>query len=107
MPAKRSTGPWRCRRNSCHQSSRRPAKKASRRFLEFFAASIRNPNTRKAYMHAVGAFFAWCEERGLALEQIEPLVVASYIEKHPASAPRSSNTSRRSGACSIGWWSAK
>jgi hypothetical protein len=23
---------------------------ASRRFLEFFAASIRNPNTRKAYM---------------------------------------------------------
>src|ERR1039458_3247688 len=61
--------------------------KASGRFLEFFAASIRNPNTRKAYMHAVGAFFAWCEERGLALEQIEPLVVASYIEKHPASAP--------------------
>jgi len=28
-------------------------------------------------MHAVGAFFNWCDGRGLALEQIEPLVVAS------------------------------
>jgi site-specific recombinase XerD len=35
----------------------------------------------------VRAFFAWCETLGLSLHQIEPLVVASYIEKHPASAP--------------------
>lgn len=66
---------------------RAAGEKASRCFLEFFAASIRNPNTRKAYIHAVSAFFAWCETLGLSLRQIEPLVVASYIEKHPASAP--------------------
>ena len=66
---------------------RAAGEKASRRFLEFFAATIRNPNTRKAYMHAVGAFFAWCETLGLALHQIEPLAVASYIEQHPGSAP--------------------
>ena len=31
---------------------------ATRRFLEFFAATIRNRNTRIAYMTAVGRFFA-------------------------------------------------
>jgi hypothetical protein len=35
--------------------------RAARRFLEFFAATIRNKNTRTAYLHAVGRFFAWCE----------------------------------------------
>ncbi|MGH7022038.1 MAG: hypothetical protein ACREEB_00455, partial [Caulobacteraceae bacterium] len=39
---------------------------AQRRFLEFFAASIRNPNTRRAYSRAVGEFLAWCEGRGVA-----------------------------------------
>ena len=28
------------------------------RFLEFFAASIRNPNTRRSYGRAVGEFLA-------------------------------------------------
>lgn len=61
---------------------------ASRRFLEFFAATIRNPNTRAAYARALGQFFAWCEYRGVErLEQIEPIVVAAYIGKHPGSAP--------------------
>ena len=31
---------------------------AARRFLEFFAATIRNKNTRAAYLHAVTRFFA-------------------------------------------------
>ena len=31
---------------------------AARRFLEFFAATIRNRNTRMAYARAVGQFFA-------------------------------------------------
>jgi len=31
---------------------------ASLRFLDFFAANIRNPNTRAAYAVAVRAFFA-------------------------------------------------
>ena len=32
---------------------------AARRFLEFFAATIRNKNTRMAYYRAVVRFFAW------------------------------------------------
>jgi site-specific recombinase XerD len=55
---------------------------ATRRFLEFFAASIRNRNTRMAYLHAVGRFFAWCDRHRLGqLADIEPLHVAAYIEQ--------------------------
>ena len=61
--------------------------RASRRFLEFFTAHIRNKNTRAAYAHAVTRFFDWCEARGLALETIQPVHVAAYIEQHPASKP--------------------
>ncbi len=54
---------------------------ATRRFLEFFAATIRNRNTRTAYLHATGRFFAWCDRHQLgAIENIEPLHVAAYIE---------------------------
>jgi site-specific recombinase XerD len=54
---------------------------ATRRFLEFFAATIRNKNTRTAYLRAVGRFFAWCEHHQLGqLADIEPLHVAAYIE---------------------------
>ena len=53
---------------------------ARERFFEFFAAQIRNRNTRSAYLQAVHQFFAWCEERGLELRQIRPLHVAAYIE---------------------------
>lgn len=55
--------------------------RASKRFLEFFTANIRNPNTRLSYMRAVGPFLAWCEERGLELRQVEPIAVAAYIEQ--------------------------
>jgi hypothetical protein len=34
---------------------------AARRFLEFFAATIRNRNTRMAYYRAVKEFFAWVD----------------------------------------------
>ena len=55
--------------------------RATRRFLEFFAANIRNRNTRTAYMHAVGRFFAWCDQNQIGqLADIEPLHVAAYIE---------------------------
>ena len=54
---------------------------ASRRFLDFFAATIRNKNTRQAYYHAVTRFFAWCERHKLGeLAEIEPLHVAAYVE---------------------------
>jgi site-specific recombinase XerD len=55
---------------------------AARRFLEFFAATIRNKNTRMAYYHAVVRFCAWCERHHLGeLAAIEPLHVAAYIEE--------------------------
>jgi site-specific recombinase XerD len=54
---------------------------ATRRFLEFFAATIRNRNTRAAYMTAVSRFFGWCEQHRIGqLADIEPLHVAAYVE---------------------------
>jgi site-specific recombinase XerD len=54
---------------------------AARRFLEFFAATIRNRNTRMAYYRAVTEFFAWAERHKIGqLADIEPLHVAAYIE---------------------------
>src|SRR5262249_49811815 len=54
---------------------------AARRFLEFFAANIRNRNTRMAYYRAVCTFFAWVEEHEIGeLADIEPIHVAAYIE---------------------------
>jgi integrase/recombinase XerD len=62
-------------------------KKARKRFLEFFTATIRNENTRMAYARAVGQFFDWCQEYGLELVDIEPIHVAAYIERHPGAPP--------------------
>jgi site-specific recombinase XerD len=54
---------------------------AARRFIEFFAATIRNKNTRMAYYRAVCSFFAWVEEHQIGeLADIEPVHVAAYIE---------------------------
>lgn len=53
---------------------------AARAFIEFFAASIRNPNTRAAYFRNVTRFLAWAEERGLALGAVRAFHVAAYIE---------------------------
>jgi integrase/recombinase XerD len=54
---------------------------AAKRFLEFFAATIRNKNTRMAYYRAVCRFFAWCDKHKLGgIADIEPLHVAAYIE---------------------------
>ncbi len=55
--------------------------KAARRFLEFFAVTIENPNTRQAYFHACRRFFAWCDPRAdiSELADVEPMHVAAYI----------------------------
>ncbi|MGA8760276.1 MAG: tyrosine-type recombinase/integrase, partial [Stellaceae bacterium] len=54
---------------------------AARRFIEFFAATIRNKNTRLAYYRAACHFFAWVEEHRIGeLSDIEPVHVAAYIE---------------------------
>jgi integrase/recombinase XerD len=66
----------------------RAGEAAAWRFIEFFTATIRNRNTRYAYAEAVSQFFAWCEKhRVYTLEQVKPIVVASYIENHPGAAP--------------------
>ena len=51
------------------------------RFLEFFAVTIRNPHTRRAYMRAAGEFLAWVAARGVtSLAGVQPLHVAAWIE---------------------------
>ena len=58
-----------------------PTPHAAKRFIEFFTANIRNPNTRKAYTWAISEFAAWCERHGMiSLQAIEPVHVATYIE---------------------------
>jgi site-specific recombinase XerD len=54
--------------------------RAAARFVEFFTATIRNPNTRLAYGRAVGAFLSWCEGEGLAFDRIGPVIIAGYVE---------------------------
>jgi site-specific recombinase XerD len=52
------------------------------RFLEFFAAHIRNSNTRAAYFRDVCAFFLWCQRRKIReLSEIRSHHVAGYIER--------------------------
>jgi site-specific recombinase XerD len=53
---------------------------AVRRFIEFFAVTIRNRNTRDAYTQAVGQFCRWCDNRGMELTTITPTAIAAYIE---------------------------
>ena len=60
----------------------RSAPNAGMRFLEFFAAAIRNPHTRRAYYRAATNFLTWCEiEAGIStLAAVQPIHVASWIE---------------------------
>src|SRR5262249_12498676 len=59
-----------------------PTAQAAKRFIEYFAANIRNPNTRRAYFRAVLAFSTWCEAQNFTeIVDIEPLHVAAYIEQ--------------------------
>ena len=58
-----------------------PDRDAAKRFIEFFTANIRNPNTRRAYARAADEFALWCEQNDLReLADIEPMHVAAYIE---------------------------
>ena len=59
----------------------RAGPQAAERTVEFFTAQIRNPHTRAAYGVAVTRFFTWCDARGLALAQISPIAVATYIDE--------------------------
>ena len=58
------------------------------RFVDFFAVTTRNPNTREAYYRAVSRFMDWCERRGIhRLDSIRPIHVAAYVEHLPLSRP--------------------
>lgn len=61
--------------------------KAKRRYIEFFTANISNDNTRAAYGEAVRRFFLWCDRHGIALQALEPALIAAYIKEHPGSVP--------------------
>ena len=50
-------------------------------FWKFFTAHIRNRNTRLAYLAAVRRFAEWCERRSVALDEVEPMVIAAYVEQ--------------------------
>jgi site-specific recombinase XerD len=55
--------------------------RAGIRFLEFFAANIRNPHTRRAYARAADEFLAWCASAGVpAIGAVQPVHVATWIE---------------------------
>src|SRR5271166_1796514 len=55
--------------------------RAGMRFLEFFAASIRNPHTRRAYARAADEFLAWCAAAGVqSIGSVQPVHVATWIE---------------------------
>ena len=54
---------------------------ASKRFMEFFAVTIRNKNTRKAYILACRSFFDWANKNQIGeLIDIEPIHIAAYVE---------------------------
>ncbi len=54
---------------------------ASLRFLDFFTANIRNPNTHAAYAVAVRAFFAWLDAKHVApLAAVRTHHVSAYVE---------------------------
>jgi integrase len=55
--------------------------RAGIRFLEFFAANIRNPHTRRAYARAADEFLAWCASVGVpSIGAVQPVHVATWIE---------------------------
>jgi site-specific recombinase XerD len=55
--------------------------RAAYRFLEFFTAQIRNPNTRRAYAHAVGAFCQWLDDKDVpSISAVTSVHVATYVE---------------------------
>jgi site-specific recombinase XerC len=74
--------------------------RAGVRFLEFFAANIRNPHTRRAYARAMSDFLSWCADAGVAsVADVQPLHVATWIETQ--SRERAAASSLRLFRCKI------
>ena len=79
-PTTPGNGPRRHGSDTAH-SPTRAGPQAAERTVEFFTAQIRNPHTRAAYAAAVTRFFTWCDARGLALAELSPIAVATYIDE--------------------------
>lgn len=56
-------------------------------FEEFFQGQIRNPFTRKAYLHSVRLFSDWCQGRGLELVRVTPADVGRFLDSLPVALP--------------------
>jgi integrase/recombinase XerD len=54
---------------------------------EFFSAEIRNPHTRRAYVHAVRRFLAWAAGQQLEFQRVTPGLVGQYLDQLDASIP--------------------
>ena len=55
--------------------------RACLRFLEFFAANIPNPHTRRAYARAAEDFLGWCADAGVpSITAMQPVHLATWIE---------------------------
>ena len=67
-----------------------PDAATAKRVLEFFTANIRNPNTRKAYARAAGAFATWCEGRGLEASPQRAAYPCGGLYRRTAAADRGS-----------------
>ena len=67
--------------------------RAGMRFLEFFAANIRNPHTRRAYARAVDEFLGWCSSAGVPwIGAVQP------VHSPPGSRPARASSRRRASA---------
>ncbi len=56
-------------------------------FEEFFYGRIRNPHTRKAYLHALRVFSKWCTNQGIDLVQVTPGQVGRYLDSLTVAVP--------------------
>lgn len=56
-------------------------------FEEFFHGQIRNPHTRKAYLHALRVFSDWCHQRGIELVRVMPGHVGRYLDALDVAVP--------------------
>ena len=61
---------------------------AARHIFDYFAAHIRNRNTRRAYLVALRAFSAWCAAAGTTLESVRPGALSAYLRSMPGGAAK-------------------
>src|ERR1700742_970798 len=79
--------------------------RASMGFLEFFAANIRNPHTRRAYARAADEFLAWCADAGVpSISAVQPVHVATWIEASTRELAAPSVKQRLAALCHLFDW---